>query len=298
MSAIETTHGAIVIGAGVAGLAAAADLAGRGHATALVDDGFLGGHMANVGKIEGDVHPGDPGGDLINELLEAALEAGVDYRMGAAETLEDIGGVWRLADQDIAAPVVVLATGAKLKRLGAPGEEALTGRGVSQCAFCDGGLYRDKPVVVVGGGDAAFQEALHLAELCSRVDLLMRGAAPRARAEFQERAAAHANLHIRPGVEVAEIVGADGVEGIRIRALASGAEETLSTDAVFPFIGLEPDTALAPGDAPRDSSGALLVGDALRAGRAGLYAVGAARAGYGGQIADALADAKAVARDL
>ena len=196
------THGAIVIGAGVAGLTAAAELAERGVSTALVDDGFLGGLITNVGKLEDVEVAAESGPDLVNTLLERALVAGADYRMGAVNKLEEAGLLWRLPEQEMAAPAIILATGAVLKRLGVPGETELSGRGVSQCAFCDGGLYRGKDVLVVGGGDSAFQEALHLAKLCATVTLAIRGQAPRARPEFVKRLQAHGNVRIQAKTEV------------------------------------------------------------------------------------------------
>ena len=290
----ETTHEAVVIGAGVAGMATAAALAEAGAQTALIDDGYMGGLVMNIGLIEGEAHAGQSGADLVDLYLTQALGAGVDYRVGAAEALAQADGLWRLPEHDIAAGHVILATGARLKTLDVPGEAELVGRGVSQCAFCDGGLYKGQDVVVVGGGDAAFQEALHLAELCNSVTMLVRGEAPRARAAFQERAAAHANLSIRTGVEVTEIVGADGVDAVR---LADGT--TLATRAVFVFVGVAPASNLAPVKAPRDATGALAVDPVTLATPVpGLYAVGAVRAGHGGGLDHALADAALAAKAI
>ena len=298
MTANAGTHGAIVIGAGVAGLTAAAELAERGITSALVDDGFLGGLITNVGKLEGVEGEAESGPDLVNTLLERALVAGADYRMGAVNTLQQDGALWRLPEQDASAPAIVLATGAALKQLGVPGETELTGRGVSQCAFCDGGLYRGKDVLVVGGGDAAFQEALHLADLCASVTVAIRGAAPRARADFVERLQAHSKVHVRTGLDIRAIIGTDGVDAVRLHDQTSGSEEDHPIAAVFPFIGLAPQTALAPAEAERDADGALAVSPAMQTSLPGLYAVGAARAGHGGAIADAIADATAAAKAI
>ena len=299
MSANAHTHRAVVIGAGASGLLAARELARRGVGTALVDDGYLGGLIVNVGAIEGPGgYAGGSGADLVDRLLTEALEAGVDYRIGEAAAPVAEGGGWRLPDLELAAENVVLATGARLRQLGVPGEAALTGRGVSQCAFCDGGLYRGKDTLVIGGGDAAFQEALHLAELCASVTVAIRGAAPRAASSFVERLAACPNVRLRLGVEVTEILGDGGVDAVRLRERASGAEALLPTAAVFPFVGLEPRTALAPAEAARDAAGALVVDAAMCTGIAGLFAIGAARAGYPGQLADAERDAVAAAETV
>ena len=298
MTANGGTHGAIVIGAGVAGLTAAAELAERGIATALVDDGFLGGLITNVGKLEGVESTAESGPDLVNTLLERALVAGADYRMGAVSALQQDGALWQLPEQEASAPAIILATGAALKQLDVPGEAELAGRGVSQCAFCDGGLYRNKDVLVVGGGDGAFQEALHLAELCASVTVAIRGQAPRARAEFVERLQAHSNVYVRTGIDVRSIIGTVGVDAIRLHDQASRSEEDHPIAAVFPFIGLAPQTALAPSQAKRNADNALTVGATMQATLPGLYAIGAARADHGGAVADAFADAAAAAQAI
>jgi len=298
MTANGGTYGAIVIGAGVAGLTAAAELAERGITTALIDDGLLGGLITNVGKLEGLEGEAESGPDLVNTLLERALVAGADYRMGAVSVLQHDDALWQLPEQEATAPAIILATGAALKQLGVPGETELTGRGVSQCAFCDGGLYRGKDVLVVGGGDAAFQEALHLAELCASVTVAIRGAAPRARMDFVQRLQTHSNVHVRTSIDVRAIIGTDGVDAIRLHDQASGSEKDHPIAAVFPFIGLAPQTALAPSEATRNADNALTVGSTMQTTLSGLYAIGATRANHGGTVADAVADAVAAAQAI
>ncbi|MFP6772636.1 MAG: FAD-dependent oxidoreductase [Alphaproteobacteria bacterium] len=292
----RTSHQVIVIGAGIAGLAAATEAARCGLKTALFDDGLLGGLITNVGSIHG--HPGAEGGtgaDLVNTMLGAALEAGVDYQPGAVTSLERNSdphcGYWRLPDAS--APSVILATGAELRTLGVPGEAELAGRGVSQCAYCDGGLYKGRDVAVVGGGDGAFQEALHLATLCANVTMILRGLKPRARPAFVRQAADLGNLHFRWQTEVREITGTDGVDAVQLHDLNSGEGKSLTVAAVFTFIGLVPRTDLIT--AGCDDGGGLTVGQNMQTDQPGLYAVGAVRSGYGGQIAHAITDGKTAA---
>jgi thioredoxin reductase (NADPH) len=293
----EQTHSVIVVGAGPAGMTAAAALAGKGLNTALVDDGYMGGLIANVGDLTGAPEiEGQSGADIAAVLLGNALEAGVDYQMGAAESLEYSDNLWRLKSLGISATNVVLATGARLSKLGVPGEERLTGLGVSSCAFCDGGLYRGKDVVVVGGGDAAFQEALHLATLCQKVTILIRGSDPRARYEFVAEAKEKSNIEIRVGVSVAEVVGETGVDAIDVNC--NGKSERIQTSAVFVFVGIEPVTALVSPDLARDRSGALIVNHKCQTESAGLYAIGAVRSGHDGQVSGAYADAIQVANAI
>lgn len=293
------THQVVVIGAGIAGLTAATECAQRGLQTALFDDGFLGGLITNVGELDGppDIQ-GQAGADIASIKLGEALENGVDYQMGDVEGLIASDGLWHIEGHELSAPKIILATGAKLRQLGVQGEEKFTGRGVSQCAFCDGGLYQGQDVAIVGGGDAAFQEALHLTELCAKVTMLLRGDGPRAKQHFIDAATAKDNLHIRTQTEVLEILGSDGVDAIRTMDKATGSEETLDVAAAFIFVGLVPNTALAPETAARDSDKALIVDADMQTSAAGLYAIGAARSGYGGQIADAIADAVTAANSI
>ncbi|MBL6953394.1 MAG: FAD-dependent oxidoreductase [Alphaproteobacteria bacterium] len=293
----RTSHQLIVIGAGVAGMAAATEAARCGLKTALFDDGLLGGLITNVGAVHG--HPGlaeTTGADLVNTMLGEALEAEVDYQPGAVTELAAMSDHWRLPGNDVTALRVILATGADLRTLDVPGEARLMGRGVSQCAFCDGGLYKGKDVAVVGGGDGAFQEALHLAQLCANVTMILRGRKPRARPTFARQAADLGNMHFRWQTDVREIIGDGGVDAVRLHDQDGGEEEILPIAAIFPFIGLAPRTALAPAAAKRDDDGGLIVDADMQTDQPGLYAIGAARAGHGGQVAHAIADAKSAAQ--
>jgi thioredoxin reductase (NADPH) len=293
----RTTHQIIVIGAGIAGLAAATEAARCGLKTALCDDGLLGGLITNVGDIHGQPGAtGTTGADLVNIMLGEALEAGVDYQPGAVTELNHAGDHWKLLGKlpQASAPYVILATGAAMRTLDVPGEMELTGRGVSQCAFCDGGLYKGRDVAVVGGGDGAFQEALHLTEMCASVTMILRGLKPRARPTFVRQAADLDNMHFRWQTEVRGITGADGVDAVVLYDLDTGQTENLAIDAIFPFIGLAPRTDLV--SAQQTENGGLIVDQNMQTDRPGLYAVGAVRAGHGGQIAHAIADAKTAAQ--
>ena len=289
----RATHQVIVIGAGIAGMAAATEAARCGLKTALCDDGLLGGLITNVGDIHGQPGAtGTTGADLVNTMLSEALEAGVDYQPGAVTELNHAGDHWKLSE--VSAPNIILATGAALRTLDVQGEAELTGRGVSQCAFCDGGLYKGRDVAVVGGGDGAFQEALHLTEMCASVTMILRGLKPRARPTFVSQAADLENMHFRWQTEVREITGADGVEAVELYDLDTGQTESLAIGAIFPFIGLAPRTDLVL--AQQNENGGLVVDQNMQTDQPGLYAVGAVRAGHGGQIAHAIADAKTAAQ--
>ena len=174
----------------------------------------------------------------------------------------------------------------------------MTGLGVSQCAFCDGALYVGQSVVVVGGGDAAYQEALHLAEIgLFRDHTPARHHSPRT-ASVCRTSRSYAGLTIRLQSEVVEVLGDAGVEAISVKNTQSGETDTLKTAAVFVFVGLEPQTALAPPAAERVASGALTVNAAMQTTVPGIYAIGAARADYAGMLMDAVADAQAAANAI
>jgi thioredoxin reductase (NADPH) len=290
----RTTHDLIIIGGGIAGVAAAHQAALRGLHTVCLEANLPGGLVANVNEVEG--YPaGVPlsGIALADHLMQLASEAGAEFRSKSAASLDVADTVKSVetASGMLRAKAVVLATGARLRQLGVPGEVRLQGRGVSQCAFCDAGFFKDQEVVVVGGGDAAFQEALHLARTCSRVTMVIRGARPRARRHYLTRAAERDVFAFRWGTVVEEILGENGVEGVRLRRTDDGQAEELACHGVFPFIGSQSATDLASDAVKRDDAGALIVDGRMATSVPGMYAIGAARSGFGGQLTNAVSDA-------
>lgn len=300
----QNRYDVCVVGGGVAGLTAAWHAARHGLTVVLVEgSGQYGGQVATTPEIDG-CPPGGrmTGVDFALGLHGAAEGAGVAFVLEEVSGIEtDFGGfVLRLPARKLLARSVILATGARRRKLGVKGEDALEGRGISHCAACDGPLYRDKDVVVVGGGNAALQQAVHLAALARSVTLLVRGGL-RARRWYVDRAEACPNLRFRWSSTVAEIIGGTGVEGVLVET-GNGERQTLSCHGVFPFIGSEPDTNLAANLVRRDGTGAVLTGADLGTDLPGFFAVGAVRSGYGGEIVDAASDgaraAKAVATFL
>ncbi|MBS0241701.1 MAG: FAD-dependent oxidoreductase [Proteobacteria bacterium] len=277
-----------VVGGGITGFKAAlaAAEAGKRVVHLLGMEGF-GGLVLNVGALEGYAD-GQSGIDVASALMEPALGFGVEQRMEELVAIEKAGDTFKLttSEGEIAANLVIAATGAKLKKLDVPGAEALYGRGVSQCAWCDAPLYSGKSVAVVGGGDAAFEEALHLAESAAKVTMLIRGPRPRARTGYIERAMAAANIDILHGLSVVGIAGANKVAVVQVRD-AAGVTTDMPCDGVFVFIGLEPNSTVFGDLAKRDASGAIVTDAAMATATPGLYAAGAVRAGYSGRLVDA-----------
>lgn len=273
----------VVVGGGIAGLTAGLTAARLARSTLVLTGDVLGGQLLNIEKIDGypGFADGVPGYDLGPIAQEQAAAAGAEFAMTRLTGLESTGETWRVATatDSYTARSVILATGARLRSLGVPGESALNGKGVSQCASCDAPLLRERAVVVAGGGDSALQEALTLAEHCSSVTIVHHGAAFTAQAAYRTLAEAHPKISSVPESEVSEILGADAVTGARIRHTGNGATSELECDAVFVFVGLQPDTAFIDDRSLLDGAGSIVTDTAMRTGSPGLLAAGTVRAG-------------------
>lgn len=282
-----------VIGAGIAGLSAAMFGARLGLRTVLVDRLGLGGELVNAGAL--DSYPGlaegVSGAEMVGRLSEQALAMEVEPELAEATRLVASGNSFVVETEARAceAGAVVLATGGSPRRLGVPGEEEYTGRGVSHCAVCDGSFFSAQDVVVAGGGDAALYSALYLAGLCRSVTVAFRGSEPRAAAFLRKRVAGKANVGLQPRTTIAAIRGATAVESIVLRA-GDGAETPRPASAVFVCIGLEPRSELVRGTIGLDATGRAIVDLGMATSRPGLFAAGSVRAGSPEQIVTAAAD--------
>jgi thioredoxin reductase (NADPH) len=283
-----------IVGAGIAGLTAGLTAARLGRKTLVLTGDVLGGQLVSIEMVDG--YPGFPDGipgyDLCPMAQEQAANAGAEFATTGVERLEAAGEGWRLAtgEGDVSARAVLLATGCSLKHLDVPGEDRLRGRGVSHCATCDAPLLRNRPVVVVGGGDSGLQEALTLAAHASRVVILEKGAALTGQAAYQDRVTANAKIDIRCSTTVEEILGADKVAAVRIRDLQSGAAAELEAAGVFVYTGLVPNTALVRGLLGLDSAGAIATDASMRTELTGVFAAGTIRSGSPGRAASAVGD--------
>jgi len=238
-----------VIGGGLAGLSAARHAARLGRLVTLFEtSGFFGGLVATIDEVDGLPVPGKfSGQDLATHLLQDARKAAVrvidrsvaKIEFGARLTLIDD------ADSTYHPEAIIVASGASLRKLGLPGEEEFVGKGVSRCATCDGGFFRGQDVVVVGGGDSAAQEALVLARTSRRVIMVCRSPL-KAKRDYVDRLAARENVTFIWDSEVSAVLGDDGVSGVRLRNLRTGASSDVECTGVFPFIGASPNTAFVP----------------------------------------------------
>ena len=281
-----------VIGGGMAGLSAARHAARLGRLVTLFEwTGMYGGQVATIGEVEGMPTGGHPSGqDLAIPLLEEARKVGVTVVESTITKLENADKLRLTDDQGIVykPDAVIVASGASLRKLGVPGEEEFLGRGVSRCATCDGGFYRGKDVVVVGGGDGAVHEALELARAAQTVTVVARSPL-KAKREYIVRLDSKENVKFAWDSEVVEVLGEMKVSGVRLRNVRSGETSEIECAGVFPFIGVEPNTAYLP-PALLGLGGHVAAGADLATSDRRIFAVGAAREGYGGNLVQAMAE--------
>jgi thioredoxin reductase (NADPH) len=292
----------VVIGGGMAGLTAAHHAALRGMAVACIDEGgHMGGLVMNVSALDGYPAMGTVGGaELAAGQLEAILDLGVEIIPDTATALSVDGDIKTVSTGmgDQKSKHVILASGARLKLLGVPGEDSLFGRGVSQCADCDAGFFVDQKVVVVGGGDSALQEALHLADYASEITLVTRGNGLRAKQSYVTRAAENPKFTFRWETQISEITGSDGVEGVKLIPADGGEVEDLACSGVFVFVGIQPNTEFLAGLLDCDEAGFVKTNSYFATNVEGIYAVGAVRQSFSGKLVSAAGEAASVAASL
>lgn len=284
----------IIIGGGLAGMSAALTAARMARKVAILTGGVPGGELLNIEKVDGlpGQEDGIAGYDLCPITQEMADAAGARFFMEEADRLTEVEGGWKVSASsgEFIAPAVILAMGARVKRMDVPGEDEFTGKGVSHCATCDGPLLRGKVAIVAGGGDSAMQEALTLANHVAQTVIVTRGDGLAGQADYRGKVEAHPKIDIITGSEVTAIKGETKVSAVSIRNLASGAETEMAADGVFSFIGLVPNLGPAQDLAKLGRDGRIAVDGTLRTSSRGLFAAGNVRTGNSWRAAAAMGD--------
>ncbi len=269
---------ALVIGSGPAGLSAALYLA-RANLKPVVLSGMdLGGQVSMTYMVEN--YPGFPEGitgeGLVDAFRSQAERFGAEilYDLAVEADFSQRPFIIKTYGEEIHAQTVIAATGAAARKLGIPGEEALTGRGVSYCATCDGHFFQDMDVVVVGGGDSALEEALFLTRFAASVTTIHRRDELRAGALLQKRAFDNETIRFIFDTVVTEVLGEEAVEAVRLKNVKTGAESTLETKGVFIFIGHTPNSEIFRGQLAMDARGYVQVDAWMRTSVPGVFAAG------------------------
>ncbi|MBS4462379.1 MULTISPECIES: thioredoxin-disulfide reductase [unclassified Facklamia] len=283
----------VVIGAGPGGLTAALYASRANLKTVIIEKGMPGGEVNNTADVEN--YPGFKlisGPELANHFYESAMAFGAELVYGNVEQLE-IDGLTRLVHTSkviYEAKVVIVATGSHHRKLGVPGEEELSGRGVSYCAVCDGFFFRGKHVVVVGGGDSAVEEGSYLTQFAEKVTIIHRRDALRAQKVLQERAFANEKIEFVWDSVVESINGEDKVESISLRNLKTEETSELAADGAFIYVGLIPNSSVVANLGITDDEGWIVTDTQMATAIPGIFAVGDVRNTHLRQIATAVGD--------
>jgi thioredoxin reductase (NADPH) len=287
----------IVAGAGIAGLTAALTAARLGRKTMVLAGNLLGGQLLSIETVDGfpGFPEGIPGYDLCPMAQEQAQNAGAEFLQTTIDGLTREGDGWKAAtgEGNLTARAVIIATGAALKHLGLPGEEALAGKGVSHCATCDGPFFKNKVAAVVGGGDSALQEALTLAQFTAHTIILNRAPELTGQAAYRQRIAENPAIEVRNGATVTEILGDGAVSGVRVAS--DGATSDVPVSGLFVYIGLKPEAEFLAGALTLDPDGAIPTDSAMRTSLVGVCAAGTVRVGAAGRAAASAGDGSVAA---
>ena len=283
----------VVIGGGPAGLTAGLYASRAGLKSLLIERGIFGGQIVNARQV--DNYPGFPDGISGFELASLMHEQAVKYGL---ETINDsVTSIRPGKNYSIITPgdtfvaqAVIIAAGSEYRRLGVPGEEEFVGRGVSYCATCDGFMFRDTDVAVIGGGDTAITDALELAEHASKVYIIHRRNQLRAGKILQQKALAQSKLEPIWNTVVEEIIGDDKVSCLSLRNVKKGEITKLEVAGVFVAIGFEPNSRCFADVVELDEAGLIKTDELMATTAQGVFAVGDIRKNSPRQVAGAVGD--------
>ncbi|MBM6729316.1 thioredoxin-disulfide reductase [Limosilactobacillus ingluviei] len=291
----QTNYDVIVIGAGPGGMTAAMYASRANLSVLMLDRGIYGGNLNNTAEIENYTgFKSIMGPDLAKEMYEGATQFGADYAYGAVEKVEVVGEVKQITTDmgDVfTAKAVVIATGSSQRKLGVPGEAEFSGRGVSYCAVCDGAFFKNKHLIVVGGGDSAVEEGAFLTQLADKVTVLVRRDQLRAQPIVQDKAMQNPKMEFVFNTSVTEIVGDDmKVTGVKTVNNVTGETGELAADGVFIYVGSDPMTAPFKDLGILNAKGWVETDATMATKIPGIFAVGDVRDTLLRQVATAVGD--------
>lgn len=277
----NSVYDTIIIGAGPAGFTAGLYAARASLKTLLLEGATTVSQITMTDLVEN--YPGTPEGingfELVQLFRKQAESFGMEIISGDVTSLTSERhhgrNVWKVkAGKEFRALSVIAATGANWRKIGVPGEDAFIGKGVSYCATCDGPFYRNKEVVVIGGGDTAVQEAIFLTRFASQVTVIHRRNRLRATKILQERAFANGNIRFIWDAVPEAIAGQDFVQGIKVRDIKTGTSTDIPAEGVFIFIGLTPNTEIFRELVKLDKNGYIITDGKMQTSAAGIFAAG------------------------
>ena len=284
----------VIIGGGPGGYTAALYAARAGLKTIVLEKLSAGGQMALTSQI--DNYPGFPNGvdgfELADNMQQQAQRYGAETELAEVTALHLESAIKRVetTESDFEAKTVVIATGANPRPLGIANEQQLTGKGVHYCAHCDGMFYRGKTVAVVGGGNSAVADALHLSRLAKRVYLIHRRDSLRAEKIYEKAMQDAENIEFLWNSTVSELLHEGRLNGIRVQNVQTGEERELVLDGLFISIGRSPATSLVKGQLKLDQAGYILADETTHTSLPGVFAVGDVRTKALRQVVTAVAD--------
>lgn len=285
----------VIIGGGPAGLTAGLYLVREKRRTILLEKENFGGWVQDVEWIEN--YPGFANGvsgaQLASEMVTQAQKYGLQPEQAEVIGIEIYSSskwVQCSGGKGYTTDAIIIAGGAKHKKLGIPGEEELYGKGIINCTLCDSGLFKERVVAVCGGGDAGVTQALYLAKLTSKVILIEAESSLTASAILKERALSNPKIDIRCKAKVESIIGKSQVEALELVDVENGHRSNLKVDGILVHIGFEPNTSYLEGIVPVDTQGQIIVNGKMETEVSGIFAAGDIRHNSLRQVATAVGD--------